>query len=72
MALTVWENERSSDKGPSRVKVMHVRNVRRRTLAPEVRAAVEAGSTLYIGSSQTASPTRSNPISVSLMPILTK
>jgi len=39
--------ERSSDKGPSRVKTIHVPNVRRRTLAPEIRAAVEAGSHLY-------------------------
>ena len=36
--------ERTSDKGPSRVKAMHVPNVRRKTLAPEIRAAVEAGS----------------------------
>jgi transposase-like protein len=39
--------ERSNDKGPSRVKTMHVPNVRRKTLAPEIRAAVEAGSHLY-------------------------
>jgi transposase-like protein len=39
--------ERGSDKGASRVKTVHVPNVRRRTLAPEVRAAVEAGSHLY-------------------------
>ena len=39
--------ERTSDKGASRVKTVHVPNVRRRTLAPEIRAAVEAGSHLY-------------------------
>ena len=39
--------ERTSDNGASRVKTVHVPNVRRRTLAPEIRAAVEAGSTLY-------------------------
>ena len=37
--------ERGNDKGPSRVKTQHVPNVRRKTLAPEIRAAVEAGST---------------------------
>jgi transposase-like protein len=39
--------ERSSDKGPSRVKTMHVPNVRRKTLAPEIRSAVEPDSHLY-------------------------
>jgi len=39
--------ERTSDRGASRVKIVHVTNVRRRTLAPEIRAAVEAGSHLY-------------------------
>lgn len=39
---------RSSDKGLNRIKTVHVPNGRRRTLAPEIRAVVEAGSTLYI------------------------
>ncbi len=39
--------ERTSNKGQSRVKAMHVPNVRRKTLAPKIRAAVEAGSHLY-------------------------
>jgi transposase-like protein len=39
--------ERGSDKGPSRIKTVHLPNVRRKTLAPEIRAAVEGGSHLY-------------------------
>jgi transposase-like protein len=39
--------ERTSDKRKSRIKTVHVPNVRRKTLAPEVRGAVEPGSHLY-------------------------
>jgi transposase-like protein len=39
--------ERGTEDHPSRIKTVHVPNVRRKTLAPEVRAAVEPGSTIY-------------------------
>jgi transposase-like protein len=41
--------ERGSEDGEraSRIKTMHVPNVRKKTLAPEVRAAVQPGSTIY-------------------------
>ena len=41
--------ERGSDDGSraSRIKTVHVPNVRKKTLAPEVRAAVDPGSTVY-------------------------
>jgi transposase-like protein len=39
--------ERGSEQGPSRIKTAHVPNVRRRTLGPEIRAAVEPGSYVY-------------------------
>ena len=39
--------ERGTEDVTSRIKTVHVPNVRRKTLAPEVRAAVEAGATIY-------------------------
>ncbi len=39
--------ERHGPDGHSRVKVKHVPNVRRKTLAPEVRAHVEPGASVY-------------------------
>ncbi len=39
--------QRHSDKGHSVVKVKHVPNVKRATLAPEVRSTVERGSEVY-------------------------
>ena len=39
--------ERGSEEKSSRMKTVHVPNVRRKTLAPEVRAAVEPGATIY-------------------------
>jgi transposase-like protein len=39
--------ERTSEKGSSRIKTSHVPNVKRRTLAPEIRATVELGSHVY-------------------------
>ena len=39
--------ERGSESRASRIKTAHVPNVRRRTLAPEVRATVEPGSSIY-------------------------
>jgi transposase-like protein len=39
--------ERGDDNGTSRIKTSHVPNVKRRTLAPEVRANVEPGATIY-------------------------
>ncbi len=39
--------ERHGPKGYSTVRVKHVPNVRRKTLSPEVRQHVEAGSTVY-------------------------
>ncbi len=39
--------ERHGPDGHSRVKVKHVPNVRRKTLAPEVRAHVELGASVY-------------------------
>jgi transposase-like protein len=39
--------ERHGPHGHSRVKVKHVSNVRRQTLAPEVREHVEAGASVY-------------------------
>jgi transposase-like protein len=39
--------ERGTDDRTSRIKTSHVPNVKRRTLAPEVRASVEPGSTVY-------------------------
>jgi transposase-like protein len=39
--------ERSSEERSSRIKTVHVPNVRRKTLALEVRAAVEPGSHVY-------------------------
>jgi transposase-like protein len=39
--------ERGTDEKASRIKTVHVPNVRRKTLAPEVRATVEPGATIY-------------------------
>jgi transposase-like protein len=39
--------ERSTEETTSRIKTVHVPNVRRKTLAPEVRATVEPGATIY-------------------------
>lgn len=39
--------ERGSEERASRVKAVHVPNVKRKTLAPEVRESVEAGSSVY-------------------------
>src|SRR4051812_42828848 len=39
--------QRDSGDTPSRIKTVHVPNVRRKTLAAEVRAAVEPGATIY-------------------------
>jgi len=39
--------QRTDERGKSQIKTVHVPNVRRKTLAPEVRAAVEHGSTIY-------------------------
>ena len=39
--------ERGTEDRTSRIKTVHVPNVRRKTLAPEVRAAVEPGATIY-------------------------
>jgi transposase-like protein len=39
--------ERGDDEHSSRIKTSHVPNVKRRTLAPEIRACVEPGSTIY-------------------------
>lgn len=39
--------ERGTDEQSSRIKTSHVPNVKRRTLAPEVRATVEPGATIY-------------------------
>jgi transposase-like protein len=39
--------ERGTDDRTSRIKTSHVPNVKRRTLAPEVRAGVEPGATVY-------------------------
>lgn len=39
--------ERGSEDKASRIKAAHVPNVRRKTLAPEVRASVELGATIY-------------------------
>lgn len=39
--------ERSTEDSASRIKTMHVPNVRKKTLAPEVRAAVQPGATIY-------------------------
>jgi len=41
--------ERHGPDGHSRVKVKHVPNVRRKTLAPEVRQHVEPGASIYTG-----------------------
>jgi len=39
--------ERGTEDRTSRIKTIHVPNVKRRTLAPEIRAAVEPGATIY-------------------------
>jgi transposase-like protein len=39
--------QRTDERGKSQIKTVHVPNVRRKTLAPEVRATVEPGSTIY-------------------------
>jgi transposase-like protein len=39
--------ERTSEKRASRIKTSHVPNVKRRTLAPEIRTTVEPGSHIY-------------------------
>lgn len=39
--------QRGTDESASRIKTVHVPNVRRKTLAPEVREAVESGATIY-------------------------
>jgi hypothetical protein len=39
--------ERGGENATSRIKTAHVPNVRRKTLASEVRAAVELGSHIY-------------------------
>ena len=39
--------ERGTEGSASRIKTVHIPNVRRKTLAPEVRAAVQAGATIY-------------------------
>jgi transposase-like protein len=39
--------ERGTEDRTSRIKTSHVLNVKRRTLAPEIRAAVESGSHIY-------------------------
>jgi len=39
--------ERGNEDRTSRIKTSHVPNVKRRTLAPEIRAAVEPGATVY-------------------------
>jgi transposase-like protein len=39
--------ERANEQGPSRIKAAHVPNACRRTLGPEIRAAVEPGSHVY-------------------------
>jgi len=39
--------ERGAEGQTSRIKTSHVPNVKRRTLAPEVRATVEPGATIY-------------------------
>src|ERR1051325_9199926 len=39
--------ERTSEKGKSRIKAMHVQNVKAKTLVPPIREAVEPGATLY-------------------------
>lgn len=39
--------QRGSEDEASRVKTAHVPNVRRKTLAPEIRASVEPGATIY-------------------------
>lgn len=41
---------RGTEEATSRIKTVHVPNVQRKTLAPEVRAAVEPGSTIYTDS----------------------
>jgi hypothetical protein len=39
--------ERGTDDRPILIKTSHVPNVKRRTLAPEVRTTVESGATIY-------------------------
>lgn len=39
--------ERGTEEAASRIKTVHVPNVRRKTLAPEIRGAVEPGATIY-------------------------
>jgi len=39
--------ENSTEETISRIKTVHIPNVRRKSLAPDVRAAVEPGSTIY-------------------------
>jgi transposase-like protein len=39
--------ERGTEETTSRIKTVHVPNIRRKTLAPEVRAAVEPGAAIY-------------------------
>src|ERR1051325_10531691 len=39
--------ERTSEKGKSRIKAMHVQNVKAKTLVPAIWEAVEPGATLY-------------------------
>lgn len=39
--------QRGTEESASRIKTVHVPNVRRKTLAPEVREAVERGATIY-------------------------
>jgi hypothetical protein len=39
--------ERGNEEKSSQIKTAHVRNLRRKTLAPEVRASLDPGSTIY-------------------------
>ncbi len=39
--------ERGTEDQTSRIKTSHVPNVKRRTLAPEIRASIEPGATIY-------------------------